>query len=186
MTNSVLLIGGAGYIGPIVAEHLLSLGNNVRVLDNLTYQNGFSLDGLLGRQGFDFIQGDMGIPSDVERAAKGISSVILLAGLVGDPITKKYPEAAHQVNDISISSCLETLSTCDIDRLVFISTCSNYGIVPENQLDDEETSFALCEIKSRGGTCGAVAGPIWKIKCLHLEICNSFWNFSSNALRLDG
>lgn len=142
MTNSVLLIGGAGYIGPIVAEHLLSLGNNVRVLDNLTYQNGFSLDGLLGRQGFDFIQGDMGIPSDVERAAKGISSVILLAGLVGDPITKKYPEAAHQVNDISISSCLETLSTCDIDRLVFISTCSNYGIVPENQLADEETPLS--------------------------------------------
>jgi nucleoside-diphosphate-sugar epimerase len=64
--------------------------------------------------------------------------VVILAGLVGDPITKKYPEASEKVNDVGIKSCIDFFDDKAIDNLIFISTCSNYGLIKEDELADED------------------------------------------------
>ena len=58
--------------------------------------------------------------------------------MVGDPITKKYPEKSFEINDNQIKRCIDFFDNKKIEKLVFISTCSNYGLIKENQLADEQ------------------------------------------------
>ena len=68
----------------------------------------------------------------------GVTDVILLAGLVGDPITKNYPKEAHQINNIGIKNCIDQLNGLGLNRFVFVSTCSNYGLIKNNQKANEK------------------------------------------------
>jgi nucleoside-diphosphate-sugar epimerase len=137
----VLLIGGAGYIGVPVARQLLQSGYHLRTLDRLVYQNGSSLLGHAQQPAFEFIFGDMGDHAALDRALDGVSAVVILAGLVGDPITKKFPRESGQINEQALRQCIDRLNGRGLDNVVFISTCSNYGMIAENEVADE--GFAL-------------------------------------------
>ena len=136
--RKILLIGGAGYVGTVLADHLLTAGYSVRALDCFLYKNHQSIHGLLGRRGFEFIYGDLCAKDVLDRALQDVSEVVLLAGLVGDPVTKKYPDAARLINEEGIRSCFLRLQGKRIRRLVFVSTCSNYGLIPEGILAGEQ------------------------------------------------
>ncbi len=90
--KKILIIGGAGYIGTVLTDYFLSLGHLVRSLDLFVYQNNHSVLPYLGKEGYEFWYGDFCDTNVLKEALDGITDVILLAGLVGDPITKKYPE----------------------------------------------------------------------------------------------
>jgi len=141
LQKSVLIIGGAGYIGLVLTEQLLRAGYKVTCLDMLLYQNNTCVIPYMNHSEYRFIYGDLCDQSALDRALEGITDVVLLAGLVGDPITKEYPDAAHRINDIGITQCIDYLSDKALDRLVFVSTCSNYGLIESNDLADE--SFPL-------------------------------------------
>ena len=64
--------------------------------------------------------------------------MVLLAGLVGDPITKKFPKISKRINEEGIQRLIETLNGRGINRLIFVSTCSNYGLIENNKLANEE------------------------------------------------
>src|SRR5436190_19713749 len=87
----VLLVGGAGYIGSVLSSHLLAHGYSVTCLDRMIYRHHHTVWPLIGYESYRFIRGDMGDPADLERALEDVRHVVILAGLVGDPITKKYP-----------------------------------------------------------------------------------------------
>lgn len=135
--NNILLIGGAGYVGTVITSHFLKLGFKVRALDNFVYQNQDSIQAYLGDENYEFISGDLGDVRVLEKASKGIDNVVILGGLVGDPITKKYPEASNKINDIGVQTCIDFFDDKKLNRLIFISTCSNYGLIKENELADE-------------------------------------------------
>lgn len=137
MDKSVLIIGGAGYIGPVLTDHLLSAGYKVNCLDLLLYQNNTCIIPYLGNPNYQFIYGDLRDEIALDRALQGVTDVVLLAGLVGDPITKKYPEAARAINDEGILNCIDFLNGKGLDRVVFVSTCSNYGLIKSDELADE-------------------------------------------------
>ena len=137
MAKSVLLIGGAGYIGPVIADELLAEGYKITVLDSLIYDNRFALKKISLDKNFTFIEGDMSDHIKLKQALIGVSDVVILAGLVGDPISKKYPEAAKFINDESINTCIGLLAEYDLRRVIFISTCSNYGLIPVEIMANE-------------------------------------------------
>jgi nucleoside-diphosphate-sugar epimerase len=136
-----LLIGGAGYIGVPVARQLLEVGYHVRTLDRLVYQNGSSLLGHTRQPTFEFIFGDMGDNAALDHALDGVSDVIILAGLVGDPITKKFPRESDAINEQALRRCVDQLTGRGLNKVIFISTCSNYGMIADNQVAHE--GFAL-------------------------------------------
>jgi nucleoside-diphosphate-sugar epimerase len=92
----------------------------------------------MGNQNYKFIYGDLRNEEDLNRSLVGVTDVVLLAGLVGDPITKKYPEASAAINDEGIIHCIGRLNKRSLDRVIFISTCSNYGLIKSDQLADED------------------------------------------------
>jgi nucleoside-diphosphate-sugar epimerase len=115
----------------------LKLGYNVRVLDNFVYKNQESIQAYLGDENYEFVGGNLADTKILEKASYGINNVVILGGLVGDPITKKYPDASNEINDIGVQVCIDFFDDKKIDRLIFISTCSNYGLIKENELADE-------------------------------------------------
>jgi nucleoside-diphosphate-sugar epimerase len=135
--KKILIIGGAGYIGTILTDHFINAGHHVRSLDLFLYKNNHCVLPYLGREGYELMYGDLCDPSVLEKALIGITDVVLLAGLVGDPITKKYPEASRTINDVGIKNCIDQLNGLGLAHLVFVSTCSNYGLIEGDQLADE-------------------------------------------------
>jgi len=149
MKKSILLIGGAGYIGPVVTDNLLSAGYKVTCLDLLLYENSICVVPFLGNPNYRFIYGDMRDTKVLGHALEGITDVILLAGLVGDPVTKKYPEAAQAINDEGIINCIDYLNGKGLDRVIFVSTCSNYGLISTDELADETYPLSPLSLYSK-------------------------------------
>ncbi|MEW5795200.1 MAG: NAD(P)-dependent oxidoreductase [Candidatus Zixiibacteriota bacterium] len=137
----VLVVGGAGYIGSVLCGVLLDRGWRVRVLDALLYDNSSALDHLAGHSMFSLIKGDLRVRSDTQGAMEEITDVVLLAALVGDPICRKYPDLARQINETGTLEFIDSLGEYSIKRLVFMSTCSNYGLRTDDQAATEESEL---------------------------------------------
>ena len=87
--SNVLIIGGAGYIGLAITSRLLESGLKVTVADNLIYENEAPMRAYLLHDSFSFIKFDY-VENSVEEIEnlENFDHVVVLAGLVGDPITK--------------------------------------------------------------------------------------------------
>jgi nucleoside-diphosphate-sugar epimerase len=139
--RSVLVVGGAGYVGSVLVAQLLDAGARVHVLDQLVYDNGFALHHLLDREGLTLVRGDLRDRRAFARAFGDADDVVLLASLVGDPICAKYPELARQVNADGAIGIVDALDDLGVRRFVFTSTCSNYGIQDPDRPADEDSEL---------------------------------------------
>lgn len=135
----ILIIGGAGYIGSVLVRRLLSGGYKVRVLDRLLYNNYSSIEDLIPNANFTFIRGDFCESPVLKESLRGITDVVLLAALVGDPLCKKYPDEALRVNQNGSISLINSLQNKFDGRFLFLSTCSNYGLRESDEPADEES-----------------------------------------------
>ena len=145
----ILLIGGGGYIGTPVAIELLRQGFYVRNLDAFLYNTQSSVTALLMNPAYEVVVGDFGDASVVQQSLTGVTDVVMLGGLVGDPITKAYPTASHAINEVAVRKCLDTLNGRGLNKVIFVSTCSNYGLMDKGKLATETSSasafVALCQ-----------------------------------------
>ena len=95
------------------------------------------------------------MPRPSAPRASGATDVALLASLVGDPICKKYPELAVKVNQDGAKAIIDSLDDLGVQRFVFTSTCSNYGIHDPSSLATEtselnpQSLYATTKIASR-------------------------------------
>ncbi|MBH30556.1 MAG: NAD-dependent epimerase/dehydratase [Candidatus Marinimicrobia bacterium] len=135
--NKVLLIGGEGYIGNIVAHKLLQDGLIVTSFDNLIYKNHQCVFNKYPDENFSFVYGDMIDSGKLENEIENTDAVVLLAGLVGDPITKNYPQASALINDQGVKNVIDLCAKQNVEKFIFISTCSNYGLIQSDDLADE-------------------------------------------------
>lgn len=140
--RKILLIGGAGYIGSVLTSQLLECGYYVRCLDLLLYENNECVIPFLMNDHYEFLYGDFTDTAVINHSLSGITDVVILAGLVGDPITKKYPDISQKINYSGMLNLIDILNNKSLNKVIFISTCSNYGIVSGHQLADETFTLA--------------------------------------------
>ena len=134
---TVLVTGGAGYIGSVLVRQLLAQGWRVRVVDNLR-AGGESLAELAGDDKFEFRRAD--IRDDPDSAVKGCDAVVHLAAIVGDPACRAEPELARSINLEGSIKLYEAAARQNVGRFVFASTCSNYGRASDPSVLMEEES----------------------------------------------
>ena len=119
----LLVTGGAGYIGSIVARRLLDAGHEVVVLDNL--ENGHRA---AVPPGTDLVVADLldrdALENAVTSALDGVLHFAALA-LVGESVS--HPERYYRTNVGGTLNLLEAMDAAGVDRLVFSSTCAVYG-----------------------------------------------------------
>ncbi len=137
----MLVIGGAGYIGSVLVSHLLNSQYSIVVLDKLLYNNEKSLEDFKSNRTFSFIYGDFCDNNILDKAMEGVTDVILLAALVGDPLCKKYPDEARRVNEVGSINLIKRLDRYALDKFVFLSTCSNYGLRDTDEPADENAEL---------------------------------------------
>ena len=133
----ILVTGGAGYVGSRVVAHLLSQGHRVRVLDRLLYGAEAMLP-LTAMPSFELQIGDVRDRDSMLRAMRGMEAVIHLAGIVGEAACNVDTQFSWSINHGAVANLLEAASEAGIGRLIFVSTCSNYGVAEPNAAVDED------------------------------------------------
>jgi nucleoside-diphosphate-sugar epimerase len=134
--KSVLITGGAGYIGSVLTTNLINLGYQVTVLDKLNY-NKNSLSHLFSNKNFNLIIGDVTDKKLLKRIIIKKDIIIPLAGLVGAPLCDKFPKLAKRVNYDSILNLIKILKKRQ--KIIFPNTNSGYGIGKKNKFCNEES-----------------------------------------------
>lgn len=124
--STVLVIGGAGYLGSQLSRELLERDYEVRVLDSLLFGD-HGIEDLLDRSDFTLIEGDMRSIGKVVEGVKESDAVIHLGGLVGDPAAALDPEETLELNYHSTRMIAEVCKYHQVNRFIFASTCSVYG-----------------------------------------------------------
>ncbi len=119
-------MGGGGYIGCHVVEELLRQGFLVRVLDTFRYGKRVFAD-LADHPNLELMEGDVSDIYKLTLAMQRVSSVIHLAGIVGDPACAVDPAVTRHVNIISTRILKESAKASGAKRFIFASSCSVYG-----------------------------------------------------------
>ena len=132
----VLVTGGAGYVGSVLVGKLLEKGIKVCVVDNLMYDNGFTLIPYFNTPKFQFIKGDVRDKKLMKSLVHNFEHVVHLAAIVGFPACRKNPQLTREVN-VNSTKYISSLLSND-QGVVYASTGSNYGII-ENEICTEET-----------------------------------------------
>jgi nucleoside-diphosphate-sugar epimerase len=142
--KTILITGGAGYVGSTLLRVLLRNGYRVVCFDKLLF-GGESLLDIWNEQNFVFIKGDVtdfGLIKEVLTNHK-IDAVVHLAAIVGDPACKREPGVATRTNWEASKSLLEQCIENNVRRFIFASTCSNYGKMSDPNVLLKETSPLL-------------------------------------------
>ena len=135
-----LVTGGAGFIGSHVAQRLLALGHQVRILDNLSTGS----QGNVAAVGptAEVIEGDVQDPATCARAVDGIEVIFHLAALGSVPRSIRDSWGSHDANVNGTLRLLEAARHGGARRVVYSSSSSVYGDTPT--LPKIETMEPLC------------------------------------------
>ena len=136
MGFSILVSGGAGYLGAIMVPELLAAGHRVTVLDNFMYKNP-SLAQCCANPNFDLVKGDCRDEELMKKLVAKADIIIPLAALVGAPLCKADPVGAESIN---LDAQLMLLDMLWPDQRVLMPiTNSGYGIGEADKFCTEET-----------------------------------------------
>lgn len=139
----ILITGGAGYIGSLLAGELLRLGYRVTVVDSLLF-GGESLVAYLPHPAFHFVKADVWEPRAIKTAARRDwpvpAAVVHLAAIVGFPACQAVgAQVARRYNVEATHRVYEQAAEMGIPRVLLASTYSNYGFSPDGKPVTEES-----------------------------------------------
>jgi UDP-glucose 4-epimerase len=148
---TVLVTGGAGFVGSHIVDHLMGRGEEVRVLDNLSAGVLSNLERWVEEPGFSFSDGDLLNPRDIDSAIKGCDKVFHLAANPEVRSWKASPEDHFRQNVEGTYNLLEAIRTRGgVDMVVFTSTSTVYGEAGE--IPTAETYAPLKPISHYGAS----------------------------------
>ncbi|HWH00940.1 MAG TPA: SDR family oxidoreductase [Pilimelia sp.] len=124
----VLVTGGQGYVGSVLTALLACAGSQVVVVDN-----GMVPGAQLDAPGVSYLTGDVRDVGPWEDALDRVDAVVHLAAVVGDPACGVDPQLALQTNYLGTINVAEACRRHGVRRMVFASTCSNYGLADDDR-----------------------------------------------------
>lgn len=177
--KSILVTGGAGFIGSNIVEYLLS--NNVkfvRILDNLSTGKKSNIELLLEKySNLEFIYGDIANLENCRNAVKGIDIICHQAALGSVPRSVGDPLSSHISNVNGFLNILIAAKEVGIKRIVYASSSSVYG---DNQVlpkVEDKTGNVLSPYAATKAIDEIYAGVFTKcygMECIGLRYFNIF------------
>jgi nucleoside-diphosphate-sugar epimerase len=144
--ESVLVIGGAGYVGSALLRKLLDRGYRVRLLDMFMYGNE-PIQDMVGHRNLEIVQADFRQVDKIVEAVQGMDAVIHIGAIVGDPACALDEDFTIEVNLTATRMIADVAKAHGINRFIFASTCSVYGASDEYL--DERSSLNPVSLYAR-------------------------------------
>jgi UDP-glucose 4-epimerase len=136
-----LVTGGAGFIGSHLVAALLTRGEQVVVLDNLSTGKRANLAGLTGR--FEFVEGDVADPAAAARACAGAEVVYHQAALASVPRSIEAPLDSHAACATGTLVMLDAARKAGARRFVYAASSSCYGDQPTSSKRESDLPSPL-------------------------------------------
>ena len=140
MDKSILVTGGAGYIGSHVVRQLSEAGHRVVVFDNLS--TGFA-DALI--HGEELIRADLADQAAIEAAITrlGVKTVMHFAAVISAPESVSLPLKYYKNNTANTLNLLDACVRCGVERFIFSSTAAVYGIPPNGIAAEDSPTLPI-------------------------------------------
>ena len=129
--RTVIVTGGAGFIGSHLVEALLAQGHRVRVIDNLSTGQGERV-----HRAAEFITADITQPEALEHLFEGTDCVFHTAALPRVPLSIENPLETHMVNVVGTINVLIAARNAGVRRVIFSGSSSVYGDQTELPLNE--------------------------------------------------
>ena len=125
--TTVLVSGGAGYVGAVLVPKLLANGYRVKVLDLYIYGDDV-LDEVKSHPNLEQIRGDIRNRTLLERVLPGVDAVIHLACISNDPSFELDPTLGKSINYDAFIDLVDISKASGVKRFIYASSSSVYGI----------------------------------------------------------
>ena len=133
-----IVTGCAGYLGSVLCFQLVNEGHSVIGVDDLLH-GGRSIMPLLEHDRFRFVKSSIAQTGRFAQDVDESCAIVHLAAIVGDPASRRSPEQTRATNIDGTRLLFQLVRDRGAGKFVFVSTCSNYGIVPRDELAVEDS-----------------------------------------------
>jgi UDP-glucose 4-epimerase len=124
---SIVVTGGAGFIGSHLVDKLVELGFSVKVLDNLSSGSLENIKHLLARKNIEFIHIDIKNYEELKKALRNVETIFHFAANPEVRVSTINPEVHFKENIVATFNVLEASRTSEVREIVFASSSSVYG-----------------------------------------------------------
>lgn len=125
--TTILVTGGAGFIGSNLCEDLLKLNNKVICLDNFSTGKRENIHEFLKNKNFTLVEGDIRHLNDCKKAMDGVQIVLQQAALGSVPRSLNDPITTNEVNVGGFLNVLVAARDAKVKRVVYAASSSTYG-----------------------------------------------------------
>ncbi len=156
--KTVLVTGGAGYVGAILVPKLLNKRYQVRVLDLYTYGTDI-FDGIKDKSRLEEIKGDICDTDLFKKSLAQVDAVIHLACISNDPTFELNPALSRKVNYDAFEPLVRTAKESGVRRFIYASTCSVYGVSDAQNVTEDHPLLPITDYNKYKGLCEPI---LWK------------------------
>ncbi|MDP6479986.1 MAG: NAD-dependent epimerase/dehydratase family protein [Phycisphaerales bacterium] len=165
--RSVLVTGGAGFIGTHLVNRLSAAGSHVRVLDDLSTGCPNWSD-----SGVEFIEECVSSTGTFQRAAEGCKAIFHLASIVSIPDCERSPRRCERIN-VEAAATAADVGVAVGATVVFSSSCAVYGTSPtlpctELATPEPISEYGLSKARAETAIQTRIAGHGLQATCLRL------------------
>ena len=145
----ILVTGGAGYVGAVLVPRLLKEGHSISVLDLMLYGE----DVLDKHKNLNLIKGDIRDTDLLNKIIPGHQSLIHLACISNDPSFELNPKLGKSINLDSFRPLVDISKNHGVDRFIYASSSSVYGVKKEKNIHENMTLEPLTDYSKFKANC---------------------------------
>lgn len=150
--ETVLVTGGAGYVGSVLVPRLLREGYRVRVLDLYIFGE-HVLDAVKDHPNLEQIKGDIRDQALLRRVLPGCDAVIHLACISNDPSFELNPALSRSINYDAFEPLVRISKESGVRRFIYASTSSVYGVSDAENVTEDHPLVPITDYNKYKGLC---------------------------------
>ncbi|UCD14958.1 MAG: NAD-dependent epimerase/dehydratase family protein [Candidatus Omnitrophota bacterium] len=150
--KTVLVTGGAGYVGAVLVPKLLDKGYRVKVLDLYIYGEDV-LDSVKDNSNLEQIKGDIRNQELLKNALCDCDAVIHLACISNDPTFELNPVLSRSINYDAFEPLVRISKKKGVRRFIYASTCSVYGVSDAESITEDHPLVPITDYNKYKGLC---------------------------------
>jgi len=178
--KTLVVTGGAGFIGSNLARYLLSSRNQVIIIDDLSTGRLENIRDIIDEKRVRFIQGSITDLDLLRDTFKGVNYVFHQAALPSVPRSIKDPLTTNQVNINGTLNVLMAAKDASVQKVVYASSSSVYGDTPTLPKEESMTPRPLSPYavsKLTGEYYGQIFTDVFRLPTVSLRYFNVYGPF---------